>query len=104
MRLRVLLAVTLLLAAGTAAAQLRAIPDEARRGEMRHLHELVVELNGTPVRLSPAAQIRDEANRIVMPTTLAQPVRVKYLADPQGHPTRVWILSPTEAAQPDRAR
>ena len=94
----------LLLAAGAAQAQLRSIPEDAKRGEMRHLQETVVELNGSAVRLSPSAQIRDQSNRIVMPSSLAQPVLVKYLADPQGQPVRVWILTPTEAAQPDRAR
>ena len=104
MRLRALLAVVLLLAAGAAQAQLRSIPEDAKRGEMRHLQETVVELNGTAVRLAPSAQIRDQSNRIVVPSTLAQPVLVKYLADPQGLPVRIWILTPAEAAQPDRAR
>jgi hypothetical protein len=56
------------------------------------------------VRLAALAQIRDQSNRIVLPSTLVQTVLVKYLADPQGQPTRVWILTPAEAAQPDRAR
>ena len=94
----------LLLAAGAVQAQFRGIPEDAKRGEMRHLQETVVELNGSAVRLAPAAQIRDESNRIVLPSTLVQPVLVKYLADPQGQPLRVWILTPAEAAQPDRAR
>ena len=94
----------LLLAAGAAQAQLRSIPEDARRGEMRHLQETVVELNGSAVRLAPSAQIRDESNRIVLPSTVVQRVLVKYLADPQGQPTRIWILTPAEAAQPDRAR
>ena len=83
----------LLLAAGAAQAQLRSIPEDAKRGEMRHLQETVVELNGNAVRLAPSAQIRDPSNRIVLPSTLAQTVLVKYLADPQGLPVRVWIHS-----------
>ena len=104
MRLRALLAAILLLAAGAAQAQLRSIPEDAKRGEMRHLQETVVELDGNAVRLAPSAQIRDQSNRIVLPSTLVQTVLVKYLADPQGLPVRIWILTPAEAAQPDRAR
>ena len=94
----------LLLAAGAAQAQLRAIPEDAKRGVMRHLQELAVELDGRQVLLAPSAQIRDASNRIVLPSTLVQPVLVKYLSTPQGQPNRIWILTPAEAAQPDRAR
>jgi len=107
MRVRALLAVivALLTAASVAHAQFRTIPDTAKRGQMRHLQALVVEINGDPMQLAAGAQIRDESNRIVVPTALAgDRVLVKYLVDASGHVTRVWILSPAEAAQPDRNR
>lgn len=103
MRSKFLLAAVaaLLMAAQAAHAQLRNIPAEAKRAEMRHLQEMVVELNGTPVRLAAAAQIRDQSNRIVMPASLSQPALVRYTTDPQGQVMRIWMLTPAEASQPD---
>src|SRR5204863_601578 len=79
-------------------AQLRTIPGEAARAEMRHLQDSVVEIDGRPVRLSPGAQIRDVSNRIVLPASMLQPALVRYLLDATGAVHRVWILSPQEAA------
>jgi len=94
----------LLLAAQAAHAQLRSIPAEAKRAEFRHLQEMVVELNGSPTRLAAAAQIRDQANRIVVPASLSGTLLVRYMTDPQGQVTRVWVLTPDEASQPDPLR
>ena len=93
---------TVMLAAGMsgAAAQLRTIPAEAKRATLRHLQEMVVELDGRPVHLTPGAQIRDASNRIVVPSSVAQATIVKYLPDPSGQRVhRVWILSREEALQ-----
>ena len=98
MRVALLIA---LLVAGPAAAQLRTIPADAERGEMRHLQENIVELNGQRVLLAPGAQIRDAGNLIVVPAALPQGAKVKYLLDAQEMVNRVWILSPQEIAQPD---
>ncbi len=89
-----------LLAAGMsgAAAQLRTIPAEAKRGELRHVQDLVVELDGKPARLSAGGQIRDTENRIVLPTSVTGKTVVKYLPDAMGNLHRVWILSKDEAA------
>jgi hypothetical protein len=101
MTARVLLTGLCLALAAPAQAQLRTIPAEAKRGEIRHLHDNQVEINGAPARLSPGAQIRDAGNLILMPASLPPGARVKYLLDAQGSVFRVWILSPQEAAQPD---
>ena len=90
---------SLLLACASAFAQMRAIPADAKRAEIRHLQDTVVELNGTRARLAPGAQIRDPENRLVVPTAIPDGVLVKYLVDAQGEIRRVWILSPAEAAQ-----
>ena len=82
-------------------AQLRSIPAQAKRGEMQHLQDMYVAINGRRMRLASGAQIRDESNRIVLPTTVRPGVLVKYTADAQGDVFRVWILSPQEAAQRD---
>jgi hypothetical protein len=86
---------------GTAHAQLRTIPAEAKRGTLSHVQGMVVELNGRQVELAAGAQIRDGRNMIVLPTALPPGILVKYLPSQDGKLSRVWILSPQEAAQPD---
>jgi hypothetical protein len=100
----IVLAAALALAAGTALAQLRPIPAGAKRGTLTHVQELHVLLDGKPARLSPGAQIRDAESRIVLPAQLAPQTPVRYLLDGEGSLHRVWILSPAEAARPDRAQ
>lgn len=85
--------------AAVAAAQVRTIPKEAQRGEIRHLQAMVVELNGKPLQLSPGAQVRDADNRLVLPISLAQKYDVRYLLDAMGLVNRVWILTPIERMQ-----
>ena len=87
------------LVASTAMAQLRSIPNEAERAEMRHVELNIVELNGKQERLAPGAQIRDQANRIIVPAALAPGALVKYLRDENGAVSQVWILTPEEAAR-----
>ena len=82
-----------------AMAQLRTIPKDAQRAEMRFVQANVVELNGQRVELSAAARIRDASNRIIMPTALPAGALVKYRLDGLGHVREVWILTPEEAAQ-----
>ena len=86
-----------LLYAGLAAAQLRTIPADAERAEIRHVQSHSVELNGQRAELAPGAQIRDAANRIIVPTALPAGALVKYRRDASGHVREVWILTPQEA-------
>src|SRR4051812_43750378 len=90
-----------LLAASAAFAQgaLRTIPEEATRATLRHVEDVVVEVDGVRRQLAPGAQIRDAQNRMVVPMTLAQPRTVKLIADPDGRIRRVWVLTPQEAQQ-----
>ena len=87
----------LLLAASLAGAQVRSIPQDAKVGEIRHLQDMMVEIDGAPQQLAPGAQIRDESNRIIMPTAIPPGTLVKYLVDAAGQIQRVWILTPEEA-------
>ena len=97
------LATAVLAGAAIAFAQLRSIPDDARRGQIRHVREMIVEIDGTETRLSPGAQIRSPDNRILLPSALPQDtLPVKYLEDAAGMVHRVWILSQEEAAKPDQ--
>ena len=101
---RTLTLAALLVASGMALAQLRTIPQEAKRGEMRHVREMQVEIDGERLELAPGAQIRDAANRGVLPTAIPRGVAVKYLRDNRGLLSRVWILSPEESAAADSRR
>src|SRR5262245_10261519 len=83
--------------AASAQAQLRTIPEEAKGGEIRHVQETIVLINGVQMRLAPGAQIRDEANRLVVPTALPAGAQVKYMLDSEGLVRQVWILTPQEA-------
>jgi len=87
--------------AGAALAQLRHIPAEAKRGEIRHVQGMAVEINGRQQRLAPGAQIRDASNFVMVPAALPADAVIKYLLDANGMVRRVWILTPQEAAQPD---
>ena len=89
------------LAAAAAQAQFRSIPAEAMRGEMRHVQAMSVEIDGKAMRLAPGAQIRDPENLIMLPTAVPAGVLVKYTLDAQGLVSRVWVLSPAEAARLD---
>ncbi|HLX80501.1 MAG TPA: hypothetical protein VKS43_07945 [Burkholderiales bacterium] len=81
--------------------QVRTIPPEAKRGVMSHVQAMTVQLNGKQVSLAPGAQIRDAGNLLIVPTAIPPGILVKYLVDRLGLVTRVWILTPQEAAQPD---
>jgi hypothetical protein len=96
---RLLLFLMLMAVVAVAGAQVRTIPKEAQRGEIRHLQEMYVELNGKPMQLSPGAQIRDPDNRLVLPTSLVQKADVRFLLDGTGLVHRVWIMTPLERAQ-----
>lgn len=96
---RFIVFIVLMGVAAAAAAQVRTIPKEARRGEIRHVQDVHVELNGKALRLSPGAQIRDADNRLVLPTSLVGKADVRFLLDGAGLVHRVWIMTPLERAQ-----
>ena len=101
---RLLAAAVLLSLAAAAAAQLRTVPADAKRGVMRHLQDMIVQIDNARVRLAPGAQIRDIHNRLVLPAAIPAGSVVKYQWDAQGMVHRVWILTPQEAAQSAPAR
>jgi uncharacterized lipoprotein YajG len=97
MRFSGALLVCLCLIAGSAHAQLRNIPEQAKDGQIRHLQDMIVSINGVAARLAPGVQIRDRDNRLVLPTAVPPGSQVKYLLDEQGMVRQVWILTPAEA-------
>ena len=96
------LAVALLAVASVAAfAQVRSLPPDTKRGEIRHVEGMVVEINGTQMMLSPGAQIRNESNLIVLPAAVPAGATIRYALDATGQVFRIWILTPQEATQRD---
>ncbi len=96
--MRILVAVVLAVLCSAAAAQLRTIPQDARLASIRYLELMVLEVDGEPLPLSPAAQIRDAENRLVVPASLLEKEQAMVLLDGGGMVFRVWILSPQEKA------
>jgi hypothetical protein len=98
--MRYLVAIALMLAqANPALAQLRTIPQDARLGQIRHLSEMLIEIDGKERRLSPGAQIRDDSNRIIVPTAIPAGAAARYVVDGEGNVRQVWLLTSEEAAQ-----
>lgn len=81
-------------------AALRFIPPDAPATTMTMQGDGTVNLGGKIFRLNLAAQIRDENNRIVLPSMLSGPYKVRVLMDGSGLLLRAWILTGEEAAQP----
>jgi hypothetical protein len=89
----------LLICFATAAlGQVRTIPQDAKRGEMRYVPDMTVEVNGQQLPLAPGIQIRDPLNMILVPAALPDKALVKYRLDGNGMVRQVWILTPEEAA------
>jgi hypothetical protein len=80
---------------------IRALPAEAKKGEMMPPAEGRVQIDGKSYSLSPSAQIRNELNMIIMPGMVQSPVQVRYLIDTFGSVNQVWILSAAEVELPD---
>ena len=96
---------TLLLLLGFAAAtqaQLRTLPQDAKRGRIQHVQDMDVAIDGHRRRLAVGAQIRDASNRIVVPAAIPAGAQASYTVNPDGHVGRVWLLTPQEAASQGR--
>jgi hypothetical protein len=85
-----------------AVAQVRQIPDSASRGSIVHIQDTIVEIDGQSMRLSAGAQIRSRDNLFIVPMSLPPGALVKYTLDGSGQIHRVWVLTPEEAAAPDK--
>lgn len=100
--MRILLGALLALCCFAAAAQLRDIPADAKRGRLLHVYDMDVQIDGVPQRLARGARIRDAENRIVVPSAVAPDALIRYLFDAEGMVRQVWILSEREAAQQEK--
>jgi len=100
-KLSALLICALMLPAA-AMAQVRQIPDIAKRGNIVHIQDTIVEIDGQRMRLSAGAQIRSRDNLFIVPMSLPPGALVKYTLDSSGQIHRVWVLTAEETAAPDK--
>jgi hypothetical protein len=106
MRIQLLLGLgAAILLSGPLAAQtvtVRTLPDDAKRANLSHVRDNVLSLDGRQTKLAPGGQIRGRDNLLVLPTAVPRNSLVKYQLDKSGELYRAWILTATEAAQPDK--
>ncbi len=95
-----LVAVTLLGAARHVIAQLaRTIPADAFAGSITHVGESVVRVNGKAAMLAANARIMSRDNLTIVPGAIPPNAPARFQVDPNGHISRVWILTDEEAAR-----
>lgn len=91
-----------LLGAAPALAQIlpRDFPKDAQAGQIRHVFELTLSIDGRNVAMAPGGMIRDRNNLIIVPASLPAGGAIgRYLLDENGRILRVWLLTDQEIAQ-----
>jgi hypothetical protein len=78
--------------------RLQQLPPEAKYGLMQPPRgDGTVFIDNNRLRLSPALQIRNLQNLIIVPSHITQPTNVVYLNDLYGFVHRVWMITSAEA-------
>ena len=94
----------LLAAAAVAQTRNPPIPDDSRRGVIRHVGQMAVAVDDKAMQLAVGAQIRNRQNLIIVPTALPREgAWADYTLDNDGQIFRVWLLTPDELARPKPA-
>ena len=77
------------------------IPQDSRRGYIRHVQEMAVTVDDKAMQLAAGAVIRDRQNLIIVPVTIPREgAWAAYNLDRDGQIFRVWLLTPDELARP----
>ena len=77
------------------------IPQDSRRGYIRHVQEMAVIVDDKAMQLAAGAIIRDQRNLIIVPVTIPREgAWAAYNLDRDGQIFRVWLLTPDEIARP----
>ena len=96
-----LLPVLLWAASVLAQARPSPIPQDSRRGYIRHVEEMAVTVDDKAMQLAAGAVIRDQQNLIIVPVTIPRGgAWAAYKLDRDGQIFRVWLLTPDEIARP----
>jgi hypothetical protein len=78
----------------------RTFPDKAKRGELKAHQYPSMRIGDKTYRLAPGGRIFNQQNLIIVPVSLpARPAQIMYTIDMNGDLSRVWLLTPEEAAQ-----
>ena len=98
-----LLPVLLWAASVLAQARPSPIPQDSRRGYIRHVEEMAVTVDDKAMQLAAGAVIRDQQNLIIVPVTIPREgAWVAYSLNRDVQIFRVWLLTPDELARPRR--
>ena len=77
------------------------IPQDSKRGYIRHVQEMAVTVDDKAMQLAAGAIIRDQQNLIIVPVTIPREgAWAAYNLDRDGQIFRVWLLTPDELARP----
>jgi len=96
-----LLPVLLWAASVLAQARPSPIPQDSRRGYIRHVEEMAVTVDDKAMQLAAGAVIRDQQNLIIVPVTIPRGgAWAAYKLDRDGQIFRVWLLTPDALARP----
>jgi hypothetical protein len=80
------------------------IPEDSRRGVIRHIEEMAVAVDDKAMQLAAGAQIRNLQNLIIVPTAIPRSgAWADYVVNADGQISRVWLLTPDELARPKPA-
>jgi hypothetical protein len=97
----VLLPALLWAASGLAQTRPSPIPQDSKRGYIRHVQEMAVTVDDKAMQLAAGAIIRDQRNLIIVPVAIPREgAWAAYNLDREGQIFRVWLLTPDELARP----
>ena len=97
------LALLLLFGAVPVLAQTRPspIPEDSRRGYIRHVEEMAITVDDKVMQLAAGATVRNQQNLIIVPMSIPREgAWADYMLDRDGQVLRVWLLTPAELARP----
>jgi hypothetical protein len=95
---KILLTIVATLLFSVSAHAARNFPANAQAGELRGIQHPLVQIGDKVYRLGAGARIYDANNRIVLPVAAPQSGAVVFQLDAQGFLSKVWVLTPEEAA------
>ena len=77
------------------------IPEDSRRGYIRHVEEMAVIVDDKAMQLAAGATVRNQQNLIIVPMSIPREgAWADYMLDRDGQVLRVWLLTPAELARP----
>src|SRR5258708_24473618 len=88
-------------ASGLAQTRPSPIPQDSKRGYIRHVQEMAVTVDDKAMQLAAGAIIRDQRNLIIVPVTIPREgAWAAYNLDREGQISRVGLLSPSRRGRP----